>query len=187
MAVVFEVVVGQFAGGLGEDEVGEGSADIEDDAAFLIVILRVGLGGGGDGVVDTPATLLAALEEPGELDGVGIRVGWIICGERDIAGGDADVGIGADGSLGFQGLDGIEILTRGEQGGVLFLRDIHGLLHGQGGGGRRGLRELGIAAGEGKAAYRRGEDGTDKRQDSSAFRPGLTQSHSLQGLQHHHK
>ncbi len=111
LAVVVEVLLGDSEGLLGDEQIGKRLANVEDELTLLVTKLALGDIGGRGGDVETPATLLAALEEPGDVGGVvvGVAVG-VDLGEGDALSVEGQGGVLAETSGDLRCLHGGQML-----------------------------------------------------------------------------
>ena len=130
MSIIGEIVVGDLLCRLRNDEVGERLTHDENRLLFGQLQLIVGLDGGIASTVQTPLAFVAALEEAGELGGVGVGVVHR-SGFGDFGRGEGEVRIGPNAGLDLLRLDREEVLLRSEQGRIPGQGEVDGLLHGE--------------------------------------------------------
>ena len=83
-SIVGQVLLRDYERGFGEQHLRKGLADGEHKLSLLIPILALGLVRGRGCALQTPATFLSALEEPGDVGGVEVGVAAVVVDLRKI-------------------------------------------------------------------------------------------------------
>ena len=148
MTKAAQIILRQFQCRFGQEQCGEVLLHQQGDLADLIVILSVRLRRLRARTIQAPPPLLPALEKPVNAHIVGIRTGWIIGRERNVATGQVEIRIGPHTGLHLLPFHGEQVLLRCQQDRVVRQSLLHRLLHGDGRrGNRRSLRIGRLASG----------------------------------------